>query len=132
MVDAKKQALFEAMVVVTETVAEAGVLGAPSGVMYAGLMGVMSLDSYQNLMGACVSSGLMTLRGHCYHITPKGREFVSKVAAARAQLRAQDEFQMLLAETYDRVLEKRASILRHALTMEPDIDLKVSPSLEVN
>lgn len=40
-----------------------------------------------------------------------------------------DPFQELLEHCFENVLEKRASILRYALTFEPDIDLKIAASL---
>lgn len=77
----KTQALVFLATLVS-AVDEAGVLGAPSGVMYAGLMQHLSLDDYNAILGIAKQMGYVTESHFLVTITPKGKDFVQKVNAA--------------------------------------------------
>jgi len=58
------QALRRIVAMITETVAEAGPNGAPSGHLYAALMTAgCTLSQYQSLIGALVKTGHLVQRG---------------------------------------------------------------------
>jgi hypothetical protein len=53
---------------ITDTVRDAGPLGAPGGVIYAALSAQgCTLHQFQQIMGGLVRAGLLTLDGDCYH-----------------------------------------------------------------
>ena len=69
---------------ILETVAEVEG-GCPSGHMYAAMVGKVELADFEALLGICKSVGLVNVApSHLVTITPKGREAVAKIKAARA------------------------------------------------
>lgn len=60
---------------IIDAVHEGGIDGAPSGIMYAALYPYMELGTYKRLMETMVHAGLLTVTGHIYHLTDKGREW---------------------------------------------------------
>ncbi len=71
--EAQKRALILIVSAITETIKEAGELGAPGGVMYAALMSQgCTLNQFESIMGALVRMGRVTKDGDCYRIVESG------------------------------------------------------------
>lgn len=65
---------------ILETIADAGVLGAPSGPMYAALVAHgLTLDQYQQIMGQLERKAFVACQSYCYTITPAGEAFLAKL-----------------------------------------------------
>jgi hypothetical protein len=57
---------------ILESVKEAGVLGAPGGIMYAAMMGQgCTLNQFEQIMSGMVRAGVLTKSGECYHVGPQ-------------------------------------------------------------
>ena len=64
----QKRALIVIVSAITETIKEAGELGAPGGVLYAALMSQgCTLNQFESIIGALVRLGRITKDGDCYH-----------------------------------------------------------------
>lgn len=65
----QKRALILLVSAITDTIKEAGEMGAPGGIMYAALMAHgCTLNQFQSIMGTLVRLGRIEKRGECYFI----------------------------------------------------------------
>ncbi len=77
-----KEALARLGMAVLDSIKEAGILGAPGGVIYAALMAKgASLQQYESFMNGLVGNGLVQKEGDCYTITSQGEVFLGKLHA---------------------------------------------------
>jgi hypothetical protein len=73
MTPAQINAVQLVAMMITDTVREAGPLGAPSGPMFAALSAQgCTLNQYQSIMSALVRAGKLTQDGNVYHIALRG------------------------------------------------------------
>ena len=62
---------------ILESIAAAGSLGAPSGVLYSALMAHgCRLSQYQSIMAGLERAGLVSQSAHCYTLTGAGRKAI--------------------------------------------------------
>lgn len=65
-----------------EAIAEAGEMGAPSGILYVGVNSAgVSLSQYQQIVWQMEGRGFVVQEGDCYSMTLSGQEFMHKMQA---------------------------------------------------
>ncbi len=70
----------QVMAGIVESAIAGGELGAPSGVVYSALMAHgCTLNQFQSLTASMVKAGIIEERGHCFHVTQRGRDWLEVV-----------------------------------------------------
>lgn len=74
---------------ICESVAVAGSVGAPGGVLYAALMAHgCSLNQFESMMSALVCAGRLTKRSECYFVKTSGVDALARAAASQIERKA--------------------------------------------
>ncbi len=71
------QGIRQVMAGIVESAIAGGIMGAPSGVVYSALMQHgCTLNQFQSLTAGMVKAGIIEERGHCFHATQRGRDWL--------------------------------------------------------